>query len=570
MVSRIPDTQLKRFVIDAGLVPRTELAAAETAALQDGASLVDALLARGALTEDEVRRVSSYVLGIPFVSLVTEQIDFEILSLIPEPVARAHNVIAYRAGEAGIEIALLDPADLPAVDFLRATRGTKLVVRLTDEVSMRAALRQYQKALKRTFGDIIMRELSRHTAAPAQAGEAIARVVDTLLRHAVAQGASDIHVEPLGSDTLVRYRIGGMLRDAMTLPGNATAPIVARIKELARVPQDSRGAHDGRFRMEMDGQAVSFRVSVVPVYAGEKAVMRLLRESRAGFTLEGLGFHGDGLEHMHALTCRTQGLALVAGPAHSGKSTALYTLLDLLNTPEVSIATVEEPIEYQMPRVAQVQVDRGRGLTPAESVRAVLRQDPDVVMVGTLSDGETASRLVSAALSGRLVLAGMTVPSVGAAIAALVAEGVDRFLLAPALSVVVSTRLARRLAPGSVPYTLSSAELQELARYADLNRVLTALRDERRVSADATWHSIPFYRPEVGDAGDGYEGFIGITEVRPVTSALRELIVRGASEGELDTTLRQTDGLGLREDALYKAALGLTSLEEALRVTDAS
>lgn len=565
MVSRIPDTQLKRFVIDAGLVPRAELSMAEAVAQRDGASLVDTLLARGALSEDEVRRVSSYVLGIPFVSLAARQIDFETLSLIPEPVARAHNVIAYRAGEAGVEVALLDPADLSALDFLRAAHGAKLMVRLTDETSMGSALRQYQKALKRTFGDIIMRELARYASTPVH--EAIARVVDTLLRHAVAQGASDIHVEPLGDDTLVRYRIGGVLRDAMALPGNATAPIVARIKELARVPQGALGAHDGRFRMEMDGQAVSFRVSVLPVYAGEKAVMRLLRESRAGFTLEGLGFHGEGLEQVHALTCRTQGLALIAGPAHSGKSTLLYTLLDLLNTPAVSIATVEEPIEYQMPRVAQVQVDRERGLAPDEAVRAALRQDPDVVMVGALNDAETAGRLVSAALSGRFVLAGVDAPSAGAAIAELVRQGVDPLLLAPALSVVVSTRLARRLAAGSVPYTLSHAEQQELSRHADLERVLTALRDERRVPADATWHSIPFYRPQAEASGDGYEGFIGIEEVRPVTSAQRELIVRGASASELDAAFARTAGLGVREDALYKAALGLTSLEEALRVS---
>ena len=275
-------------------------------------------------------------------------------------------------------------ADLPAIDFIKKKVGLKILPRLTDTESMKAVLRQYQKTLKDEFGDIIVKESNALKLIAEENGDAaseedlkkmaedlpVVRIVDTLLRHAIIQNASDIHIEPMETEILVRYRIDGILHDAMTLPKHAGSTIVARLKVLSNLKLDEkRLPQDGRFKMEMEAQKVSFRVSILPVYYGEKIVMRLLRESRSGFTLEGIGFHGQGLERMHTAMKQTTGIILVTGPTGSGKTTSLYTTLDILNTPEVNVSTIEDPIEYQMQRVNQTQVKPEIGFTFAQFLR---------------------------------------------------------------------------------------------------------------------------------------------------------------------------------------------------------
>jgi type IV pilus assembly protein PilB len=357
---RIQDEQLKRFVLDAGLIKKVDIAQVEKIAKEERRTLAEALIAQGHMTEDDMRRVESYVMGIPFISLKNMKIDFEILSLIPEPVARTHNIIAYKKTDKELEVAMLDTADLPAIDFVRKKVGFKILPRLTDSESMRIALRQYQKTLKDEFGDIIMNDASALKVVAEENGEELSekdlkkiaedlpvvRIVDTLLRHAIIQGASDIHIEPAEEELIVRYRIDGILNDAMKLPKHVAGTIVARIKVLSNLKLDQkRLPQDGRFKMEMDGQKVAFRVSMLPVFFGEKIVMRLLRENRSGFSLEGIGFHGNTLERIHKATRATTGIILVTGPTGSGKSTTLYTILDLLNSPEVNISTIEDPID---------------------------------------------------------------------------------------------------------------------------------------------------------------------------------------------------------------------------------
>ena len=403
---RIQDAQLKRFIIDSGLVPKKDLEASEKRAQKEDKPLYETLVSDGHMTEDDLRRVESYVLGIPFVSLKGQKVDFEILSLIPEPVARNHNIIAYKKNDDSLEVAMLDTADLPAIDFIKKKVGLKILSRLTDTESMKDALRQYQKTLKDEFGEIIMKETSALKIVAEENGEEVSeedlkkmaedlpvvRIVDTLLRHAIVQNASDIHIEPMEEEVLIRYRIDGILHDAMKLPKHAAPTLAARIKVLSSLKLDEkRLPQDGRFKMEMDGQKVSFRVSVLPIYHGEKIVMRLLRENRSGFTLEGIGFHGSTLERVQDAMKQKTGIILVTGPTGSGKTTTLYTILDLLNTPEVNISTIEDPIEYQMPRINQTQVKSQIGFTFANGLRSLMRQDPDIIMVGEIRDEETAS-----------------------------------------------------------------------------------------------------------------------------------------------------------------------------------
>ncbi|MCA9365675.1 type II/IV secretion system protein [Candidatus Kaiserbacteria bacterium] len=579
---RIQDDQLKKFVLDSGLVTKSDVSAAEKISKEEDRTLAEAFIALGHMTEDDVRRVESYVLGIPFVALKDVKIPFEVLTLIPEPVARNHNVIAYKRDDNSVEVAMLDTADLPAIDFVKKKVGLKVLPRLTDTESMRVALRQYQKNLKDEFGDLIEKEASALKIIAEENGEEsseadlkkmaedlpVVRIVDTLLRHAIIQGASDIHIEPMEEEVLVRYRIDGILNDAMKLPKIAASTVVARLKVLSNLKLDQkRLPQDGRFKMEMDGQKVSFRVSMLPVFYGEKVVMRLLRENRSGFSLEGIGFHGLTLDRVHHATRQSTGIILVTGPTGSGKSTTLYTILDILNTPEVNISTIEDPIEYQMPRINQSQVKPDIGFTFAAGLRSLMRQDPDVIMVGEIRDQETASLAINAALTGHMVLATVHTNSSAGTVARLVDMGVEEFLLVSTLRVAVGQRLVRRLAEDKIEYTLSKAERDSLSEYADLDRVLEALKEEGIVEKSATWNSITFYHPkEKGTTDDGYKGRLGIHEVLEVSPTIKNMVMEGKTTDDISAQARKEGMLTMLEDGIFKAAQGLTSIEEVLRV----
>ncbi len=578
---RIQDAQLKRFISDSGLVAQKDLDAAVEKAKTEDISLSSALVNQGSISEDDLRRVESYVLGIPFVALADRKIDFEVLSLIPEPVARNHNIIAYQKKADSLEVAMLDTADLPAIDFIKKKVGLKILPRLTDTESMKIALRQYQKTLKDEFGDIIMKETAALKVVQEGGDEMseddlkkmaedlpVVRIVDTLLRHAIIQSASDIHIEPMENEVLVRYRIDGILHDAMMLPKRAAPTIVARIKILSNLKLDEkRLPQDGRFKMEVEGSRVAFRVSILPVFFGEKIVMRLLKEGRSGYTLEGLVFHGESLELLHHAMKQTTGMILVTGPTGSGKTTTLYTTLDVLNTPEVNISTIEDPVEYQMPRVNQTQVRPQIGFSFADGLRTLMRQDPDIIMVGEIRDTETASLAINAALTGHLLLATVHTNSAAATVARLVDMGAEPFLVVSTLRVVIGQRLVRKLCEEHEEYFLSEAEVDEIRRHADLDRLLDVLKNEKVVKESAKWHTIPFYRPKPSPAcEDGYKGRIGIHEVLYVSPAIKEMIIRSDTADAIEAQARKEGMLTMVEDGIFKAARKLTSIEEVLRV----
>src|SRR3989338_1309632 len=415
----IDESQLESFMIDSGLISKKEIELARSEVKGKNTSIGKVLVNKGALTEDGLRRMQAYILGIPFVDLRDQKLDFAVLSLIPEPIARNHNIVAFRKINDSLEVAMLDTEDLTAIDFVKKKGGLKILPRLTDDESMKWALLSYQKTLKAEFGDIIQKEADSFKAMSDKAGGddisegelkklagdlPVVRIVDTLLKHAIIQDASDIHIEPDEDRVIVRYRIDGILRDAMVLPKNTASGITARIKVLSNLKLDEkRIPQDGRFKIDAGGEKVSFRVSTLPVYYGEKTVMRLLRESVSGFTLESLGFHGRGLDDLHKALKVTTGMILATGPTGSGKTTTLYTILDIVNIPGVNISTIEDPVEYQMARINQTQVRPEIGLTFANGLRTLVRQDPDIIMVGEIRDNETAALAINASLTGHLV-----------------------------------------------------------------------------------------------------------------------------------------------------------------------
>lgn len=562
----VSETELKEFILDSGLVTRGEMEAASAEALMTGRPLAHVLISRGAISENAMPKVQSYVLGVPFVRLTGESIPREALALIPEPVARAHSVISYAKDGDRVEIALLDMRDLEAVSQLR-TRGLTLHPRLTDTEGIKHALLQYQKLLKEEFGDVIAAEAAKMPAAGIHAAQlaeepSVIRVVDALLRHAALQRAEDIHFEPLEQELLVRYRIGGTLRDAMFLPKNAAAAIVARLKLLAGLaPEEALVPQDGRFKMETEADAVSFRLSTIPTSYGEKAVLRVLRKTGEGFTLDTLGLHGEALERVHRALREHSGLILVTGETGSGKTTMLYTLLDILNTPHASIATIEDPIEYRMKRVSQSQTEPKLGFTFAEGVRALMRQDADVIMVGDIRDEETASLAVSAASAGRLVLAGIRAPSAAEALSSLVKKGADPEHLASTVRLVIGNGLLRKLASPKETYMPSREEL--VATVNGRERALVALKEERLLPPEARIQDLSFYRPVSSDAKNAYRHHVGIHEALFVSSGIRELIREGRDAADIEDAAKREGMFTLSEDAIYMAALGVTSLTEA-------
>jgi type IV pilus assembly protein PilB len=570
----IEESQLREFITDAGLVSQKDFDTALDVSKTKNESVGNTLVSEGKITEDDLRRMQAYLLGIPFVDLKEQKIGIEVLSLIPEPIARAHNVVAFKKDKDFLEVAMLDTDDLSSIDFIKKKTGLKILTRLTNLESIKSVLLQYQKSLKDDFGSLIQKESSSLLNGGEVDEKKIAedlpvvRIVDTLLKHAILQDASDIHIEPEDSEVVVRYRIDGILRDAMVLPKQAGISITARIKVLSSLKLDEkRLPQDGRFKIDLDHERVSFRVSILPTYYGEKTVMRILRENASGFSLEGLGFHGVGLERLHDAAKLSTGMILTTGPTGSGKTTTLYTVLDLLNQPDVNISTIEDPIEYQMKRVNQTQVKSEIGLTFANGLRSLVRQDPDIIMVGEIRDTETASLAINASLTGHLVLSTLHTNSAAGAIPRLTDMKIEPFLLVSTLSVIVAQRLVRRLTKAREKYFMTKAGLEALRKTVDLDRVLEHLIKEKIVAPGINWEKVPFYRPKKSDESeDGYKSRVGIHEVLKVSGTIKEMIIKGETTDKIEAQGKKEGMLTMLEDGIFNCVLGNTTIEEVLRV----
>lgn len=580
----ISDTKILDLIRDSGLVTKTDFETAYKKSIEKKQSIGDILVSMGNLTEKDWMNMQAQALGIPYVSLKNVRIAPEVLTLIPEPIARNNNIIAYKNGPDSLEVAMLDVANLTVIDFIKKKIGLRILPRLTDSDSIKSALSQYKKSLQADFEDIIKKEsveASKNNTGGSPDSEKtekelrelvedlpIIKIVDTLISHAILQGASDVHIEPCEDSLLVRYRIDGILHDAMVLPKDMAPGITARIKVLSNLKLDEkRLPQDGRFKVENEQGRVSFRVSTLPTYFGEKTVIRILRENAKGFTLEGLGFHGEALEKIHDGMKQRTGMLLCAGPTGSGKTTTLYTMLDILNTPDVNISTVEDPIEYQMARINQTQTKSEIGLTFANGLRTLLRQDPDIIMVGEIRDGETASLAVNAALTGHLVLSTIHTNSAAGAIPRIVDMGVEPFLIVSTVKTVIAQRLVRRLSEGKEQYFLNENEKQAMARMIDMDKMLAILKKENIIKGDATWDQVPFYRPKITEENkEGYKGRIGIHEVLKVSLPIKELILKGAPADEIEKQAKSEGMMTMLEDGIFLAVQGVTTTEEVLRV----
>lgn len=581
---RIENQQLKAFILDAELIEKNALDEAERQAIKENKKLSQVLLEKKLIKEDELIKLQAYILGIPFVNLEKKEIPKEILSCIPEPIARTHNIISFKKDGSVLEVAMLDPEDLQTINFIGKKTGLSIKPRLTSRESIKSVLKQYQKSLQAEFGEIIEKNTEKLTETTKgkpieddidleKAAEdlPIVKIVDTLLKHAIIQGASDIHIEPLEKEVIVRYRIDGILHDAMTLPRQVHTGIVARIKVLSNLKLDEhRLPQDGRFKIETADYKVSFRVSILPVFDGEKIVMRLLDESSKGYTLENLGLWGEALETIHRNIKKPNGMILVTGPTGSGKTTTLYALMDILNQPGVNISTIEDPVEYRMPRINQTQINPKINLTFAFGLRSLLRQDPDVIMVGEIRDEETAEIAIHAALTGHLVLSTLHTNSVAGTLPRILDMGIEPYLVASTVNVIISQRLVRKVcASCAQKYKLNAGTINSLKDRFNLDEILELLKREKVVDKKTGWEDIEFLKGLGCDHcdKDGYRGRVGIYEVLEVTEELASLISGKAASNDIEDYARKKNMVFMAEDGFAKAIRGVTTVDEILRVT---
>ncbi len=584
---KIEPQQLKEFLLDADIASEERIESCFEEAKKTGKKPDDILVSKKIISQKDLIKLKAYILGIPFVDLKKTTISEDVLKIIPEPLARKHNIVSFRKTGNDLEVAMLDPEDLQTIEFIKKKSGLKISPCLTNQESIKFILKQYQKSLEAEFGEIIKGSADRSTKTKTKTKKEsegdkdlkkmaedlpIIKIVDTLLKHAILEKASDIHIEPQEKDIIVRYRIDGLLHDAMNLPKKVLPGIVARIKVLSNLRLDEhRLPQDGRFKIENKDYKISFRVSVLPVFDGEKIVMRLLDESSKGLTLEALGLDGKALEIIQENIRKPNGMILITGPTGSGKTSTLYSIMDILNTSEININTIEDPIEYRMPRINQTQVKSKIGLTFASGLRTLLRQDPDVIMVGEIRDEETATLAIHASLTGHLVLSTLHTNSAAGTLPRLLDMGIEPYLIASTVKVIIAQRLVRQICPDCrEKYRLSQKEIKDLSKTFNLEKILDIFKSQKVIDPKIkNWSELDFFKGKGCEhcRQKGYKGRIGIFEVLEITDSIALLINKESTSDMINQGAIKENMVTILQGGFIKAVKGITTIEEVLRVT---
>lgn len=551
----VPEAALGNFLIDARSISRADFERARADAHEKHTPLFEHLQQQRLVSEDELTRAAAHALGVPFKEISHDEIMPEALLLLPEPLSRAHSLTIFKIEENTAHVALLSLDALSHVRFLEDERHMRVLPRLTDRASIKRALIAHQRHLKEAYA----KKLAR-----AEPGDAL----DALLSHALLSRAHQIYLEVLpGAELRVRYRVHGSLIEAMHLPTQAMA-IVSAVKECAGFSFTLNAPQEGRFKLTLkNGEQV--RVGAYSLYStnGESTMLTLVKETsgQKGFTLESLGMHGEGVASVHELIAQRSGLVLVAAPPHHGKTTALYTMLDLSTVPHALSLSVEERVELEMPSVTQVEVKKELGATLASALRAALKHNPNVLLVSELSNEDTATLAASGAGRGMLVLAGIEAASASEAIERVLSWGVDPLLVASVLRGVVASRVVRKLCPlCKEKRPIHRRDIEAIETRANLGRVLAALKAEEVVEQSLQWKDVQQYVP-VGctECEEGYQGTAALFEVLSTTAVTKELI---QSEEEKRSVVKADIPLLLAEDGMFKVAEGITSIEEVQRV----
>lgn len=539
------------------------------------------LLEKKAVTEEALLKIKSDEFGVPIIDLRDEEIAEEVLNLVPEPIARRHQVISFAKDKTGLSLAMTDPSDLQTKEFIKKKTGLEIKVFLIGKSSLDHGLSKYHTNLEGEIKNMVAEgKADKPSGELEEVGDElkkmaqeipIIRVVDTLLEYAVIEKASDIHIEPQETAVVVRYRIDGVLHDVMTLPKAIQAALVARIKVLSNLKIDEhRLPQDGRYKIEKDGYKFSLRISTIPIFDGEKVVIRLLDESSKAMSLEQLGFLPEQLEIVNRNVHKPHGMMLITGPTGSGKSTSLYALLSILNSKTVNISTIEDPVEYRIVGANQMQVNPKIGLTFAIGLRALLRQDPNIIMIGEIRDQETAEEAMHAAMTGHIVLSTLHTNSSSAAPPRLIDIGIEPYLIASTLNTIMAQRLVRIICPDcKVEDKPDPATFESLKKQFNLDALMVVLQKLNLAGKATSITELPFF---IGKGCDkcnntGYRGRLGVHEILENTPEIEDLIVKRATAQDIEAQAVAQGMITMWQDGFIKAVKGITTIEEILRVT---
>ena len=552
-----PRKRLGDILQDRGLLSSEQLQKALEMQRQTGERLGEAVVKLGYVTPDQIADALSHHLGIPRADLTRQYISNQVVALVPEELIKAYNVLPIDLNENRLRVAMVDPLNIMAIDDLQAVTGCMIEPLIATSEEIQEALQRsidFSRAASKVVAQYEVEETAATEEVPtAQVlGDAPGvRLANMILQQGVREKASDIHLEFREDDMRVRFRVDGLLRDVMVVPRHLREDVKSRIKIMANLDiTERRRPQDGRIQLTIDNMAVDMRVSTLPTVFGEKVVLRVLHKSKNAMSLEDFGFFPESLDRMRKMLVQSQGLILVTGPTGSGKTTTLYGFLNQLNDPTKNIITVEDPVEYFLDGISQVPVNPRTGLTFATGLRTVLRQDPDIIMVGEIRDTETAEIAMRSALTGHLVLSTLHTNSAIAAVPRLFDMGIEPYILSSTLIGVIAQRLVRKICPDCVERVKLTNPL--VIRYL---KSLSLPVPEYVFQGRGC--------PSCNDTG--YKGRTAVEEVLLVNKALRDGIDARLSETELETIAKQHGFITLQENAAHKLTAGLTTAEEIIR-----
>lgn len=552
------DKALTDAVLERKLLTDKALESVRHRAEAEQISLEAALFESDLIPSDTLGPLVAELYGVPFVKLSDKNIPESLLPVVPYRLASYQNLIPFEQLDHTMRVAFNNPKSYELINFLENKTGFKIEPYYAAKADIQKALKVYNRDVNQKFAKLLDGKMTQDAS----------KIVDTIILLAFQNNASDIHIEPHKDFVVVRYRIDGLLSTITELPKEVADLISARIKVLSNLRTDEhRAAQDGRFKIDLENNEITLRVSVVPVYDGEKIVMRILSSTSQGLDLASLGYVKRNLEVIQNAILKTYGIILVTGPTGSGKTTTLYTVLKLLNSPEVNISTIEDPIEYRLEGINQIQVNPKTNLTFADGLRSLLRQDPDVVMIGEIRDEETASIAINAALTGHLVLATLHTNDAASTLPRMLEMGTASFLLSATVKLVVAQRLVRKICEHcKAPYSVKTEQVDSFSKKfnlkEDLMKVLTEL------SGGTLPAELTLYKGPGCDFchGSGFKGRTGIAEVMEVSDAMQKCILSNDPPKVLEDVAKKEGMTTIFMDGLSKVLQGITTIEEVLRV----
>ena len=558
---KITEQILKKLLVDSKLISQRDFNLAKEEAKVKGELLENLIVEKDLVSDEELGKLLADEIGFPFVNLRKVKIDRKILEIIPEIVAKKQEIIVFDKTKDGLKIAMAEPENLEIREFLERKTGLKVIPYFATKRDIRLSFKFYKKEIKEEFEELVgktLEEFEKKLAKPETLRLPIIKMTELILNYGYENRASDIHLEPCREKTILRYRIDGVLHDVLTLPKFCHDFLVSRVKILARLRTDVHDApQDGHFSFPFPEEKVDVRVSVVPIEEGEKVVLRLLAERARRFNLEDLGLEEKNLKIIRENLKKPWGMIIASGPTGCGKTTTLYAMLKILNTREVNIMTIEDPIEYDIEGINQIQVNPKTKLTFARGLRSIIRQDPDIIMVGEIRDEETASLAVNAAMTGHLVLSTFHATDAATVLPRLLDMRIEPFLIASTLNMAIAQRLVRKICPKCIEsYELPFSKVSKLLGKNLASKLPKAKKNKIRLFRGKGCSLCQ---------ETGYLGRIGIFEILEISESIKKLVMEKAPATQIKKEAQKLGMIAMIEDGLEKVERGITTLDEILR-----